>query len=144
MTHILTQQQREAEAELPTENSEAHEEPIQFRASGKGFTERLEVLWEQRRLLFRVSAIGFAAAVLIAFLVPKRYTTNARLMPPDTQSASSMMMLAGLAQKAGGGLGAVDAGSLAGPISSCPFMFSRGFIAACSLNACRRHSMPAI
>jgi hypothetical protein len=38
----------------------------------------------------------------------------------------------------------MDAGSLAGPTSSCPFMFSRGFIAACSLNACRQHSMPAM
>jgi len=116
MMHTFAQQQRETEAEQPTENFEAHEEPGQFPASGKGFTERLDVLWEERRLLFRVSAIGFMVAILIAFLVPKRYTTTTRLMPPDTQSASSMMMLAGLAQKAGS-LGAV-AGDLLGMKSS--------------------------
>jgi uncharacterized protein involved in exopolysaccharide biosynthesis len=116
MTHTSAQQQRETEAEQPTENFEAHEESGQFPASGKGFTERLDVLWEERRLLFRVSAIGFMVAILIAFLVPKRYTTTTRLMPPDTQSASSMMMLAGLAQKAGS-LGAV-AGDLLGMKSS--------------------------
>jgi len=117
MTHTFAQQQREAETELPTENFEAHEEPGQFPARRKGFTERLDVLWEERRLLFRVSTIGFMVAILIAFLIPKRYTTTTRLMPPDTQSASSMMMLAGIAQRAGNGLGAV-AGDLLGMKSS--------------------------
>src|SRR5437879_12959565 len=56
-------------------------------------------------------------SALCAFLIPKRYTTSTRLMPPDPQSTPSMMMLAGMAAKAGSGLGAM-AGDLLGLKSS--------------------------
>ena len=76
-----------------------------------------EFLWDQRGLLFRALAVGLIVATLIAFLIPKRYTAVTQLMPPDSQSTSSMMMLAGLAEKAGSGLGAM-AGDLLGVKSS--------------------------
>jgi len=118
MTQTSIQHQREAAVELPTDNSEFTGEPgDEFPVEGKRLTEWLDMLWDERGLLFRVTAIGFVAAILTAFLIPKRYTTTTRLMPPDTQSASSMMMLAGLAQRAGNGLGAV-AGDLLGMKSS--------------------------
>ncbi len=79
--------------------------------------ERLRLLWEHRRLLFRVSAAGLIVATLIAFLIPKQYTSTTQLMPPDSQSTSNMMMAAGLAGKAGNGLGAM-AGDLLGLKSS--------------------------
>ena len=79
---------------------------------------RLRLLWEQRRVLFRGSLAGLVVAALVAFLIPKRYSTKAQLMPPDPQSASSsLMMLAGMTEKAGSGLGAM-AGDLLGLKSS--------------------------
>ena len=60
---------------------------------------------------------GWCSQPLLAFAIPKRYTTSTRLMPPDPQSTSSMMMLAGMAEKAGNGLGSM-AGDLLGLKSS--------------------------
>ena len=79
--------------------------------------ERLRLLWDHRQLLFRSTGAGLIVATLIAFLIPNRYTSMTQLMPPDTQSTSNAMMLAGLAAKAGSGLGAV-AGDLLGLKSS--------------------------
>ncbi len=73
---------------------------------------RMRVLWGRRRLFFRAAAIGLLASTCFAFLIPKRYTSTTQLMPPDSQSASGMAMMAAFAAK-GGGLGAM-AGDLLG------------------------------
>jgi len=67
----------------------------------------LRVVWNQRQFLLQAAAVGLVLSALAAFAIPKRYTTSTRLMPPDSQSSSSMMMLAGIANKAGSGLGGV-------------------------------------
>lgn len=72
---------------------------------------RLRILWDQRRFLTKAAAAGLLAGTLLAFLIPKRFESTAQLMPPDSQSASSLAMLAGLS--GGGGLGMV-AGDLLG------------------------------
>ncbi len=46
------------------------------------------------RPLFKVTAIGFAFFVLLAFLIPVRYEGVARLMPPDQVNPSSALMSA--------------------------------------------------
>ena len=74
---------------------------------------RLRLLWDQRRFLFRGAGCGLLVATLIAFLITKRYESTARLMPPDTQSSSSMALMAGLATRTGSGLGTF-AGDLLG------------------------------
>ena len=56
-------------------------------------------------------------ALAVAFLIPKEYESTARLMPPDSQSSTSMAMLAALSARTGGGLGSV-AGNLLGLKSS--------------------------
>jgi len=63
---------------------------------------RLRLLWDQRRLLWRVTACALVAFTLIAFLIPKRYESTARLMPPDTQSSSNLAMMAALSARTGG------------------------------------------
>lgn len=74
---------------------------------------RLRMLWERRGFLFRATLIGMVAAAVIAFLIPKRYDSTARLMPPDDQSGG-MALVAAMANRAGsGGLGAL-AGNLLG------------------------------
>lgn len=80
-------------------------------------TERFRLLWDHRRPVVRASVVGLLASIVIAFLLPKSYTSTTQLMPPDTQTTSAMAMMAGLAAKAGGGLGAM-AGDLLGMKSS--------------------------
>jgi capsule polysaccharide export protein KpsE/RkpR len=48
---------------------------------------------------------AFLASALIAVLIPNRYHAVTRLMPPDTQSASGLGLLAAMAGKAGTGSG---------------------------------------
>ena len=79
--------------------------------------QRLRVLWYRRSFLFRASLAGFVASGLMAFLIPKSYTSTAQLMPPDEQSTSGLAMMAAMASKVGGGLGSV-AGDVLGLKSS--------------------------
>jgi uncharacterized protein involved in exopolysaccharide biosynthesis len=77
----------------------------------------LRLLWNERTFLARAVAVGLMLSAAVAFAIPKRYTTSTRLMPPDSQSNASAMMLAGMAAKAGGGLESM-AGDLLGLKSS--------------------------
>jgi uncharacterized protein involved in exopolysaccharide biosynthesis len=79
--------------------------------------ERFRLLWDSLGLLLRATAIGLLASTLVAFLIPRFYTSTAQLMPPDQQNTSALAMMAGMAAKAGGGLGAA-AGDLLGVKSS--------------------------
>jgi uncharacterized protein involved in exopolysaccharide biosynthesis len=77
----------------------------------------LRLLWERRSLLFRAAVVGLLLSSLVAFLIPKSYTSTAQLMPPDSQPSSSLAMMAALAGKAGGGLSGLT-GDLLGLKSS--------------------------
>ncbi len=77
---------------------------------------KFRLVWEKRKFVFRCLAYGAAASLLIAFLIPKRYESVARLMPPD-QSNSGLAMLAAQAggrSGAAGGAGALGSGLGAG------------------------------
>jgi capsule polysaccharide export protein KpsE/RkpR len=76
------------------------------RAKGR-IVKRLGLLWEQRRFLFRWAAIGLVASIIIAFLIPPRYTSTTRLMPPDQAGQGMASMLATLGKAVGdiGGIG---------------------------------------
>src|SRR5271155_4248858 len=69
---------------------------------------RVRLLWDQRQFLFRVTVIAFAASIIVAFVIPSRFTSTVRLMPPDQQSGSAMAMMAAMSGKLGslGGVGA--------------------------------------
>jgi uncharacterized protein involved in exopolysaccharide biosynthesis len=75
---------------------EAREEPIRL-------LPYLELLWQRRRVLSRAVVSAFLASALITILIPNRYQAVTRLMPPDTQSAAGLGMLAAMAGKAGSG-----------------------------------------
>ncbi len=77
---------------------------------------RLRLLWNHRRFLTCATATGLLGAALLAFLIPARYESTTRLMPPDSQSASGLAMMAGLSGQLGG-LGAL-AGEALGMKSS--------------------------
>ena len=75
---------------------------------------RSRLLWQRRRLLAQVAVIAFVTSMAIAFLIPKRYKSAARIMPPEQQGLGAMM-LAALAGR-GGGLSTL--GALAGDLYS--------------------------
>ncbi len=77
---------------------------------------RARLLWERRRLVFRFTLSGLLISLLIAFLIPKRYESTARLMPPDDRSTSGLAMLASMSSQVGA-LGSL-AGGLLGVKSS--------------------------
>src|SRR6266852_4567465 len=58
-------------------------------------------------MLSRVLVYAAAASTVIAFLIPARYESTARLMPPDNQSSSSLAMAAAAMSGAAGGLGGI-------------------------------------
>jgi len=77
----------------------------------------LRLVWNSRSTFLRVGAIGLLASVLVAFLIPKSYSSTVQLMPPDSPSTSSLAMVAAMAGKVSDGLGPV-AGDLLGLKSS--------------------------
>jgi len=68
----------------------------------------LRLLLVQRRVLARFVVTGTAVAIALALIIPPRFESVVRLMPPDSQGASGMAMLAGLAARMG------SVGSIAG------------------------------
>ena len=77
--------------------------------------EQVRFVWSKRGFLGKCFGIGLLAGLLVAFLIPVRYESTAQLMPPDSQSGSTAMMMAALTAKAGAtsSLGSV-AGDLLG------------------------------
>jgi len=78
------------------------------------------LLWRNRRFIFRATAMGILISTLIAFLIPKRFQTTARLMPPDQGSSGmglAMMAAASgsIGSQAGSSLGS-SLGSMAGDL----------------------------
>ena len=78
----------------------------------------LRLFWEHRRFVFRVGTYALLASILIAVLIPARYQSVARLMPPDSQSSSGLGMLAAMAGRNGGAGLSGMAGDLLGVKSS--------------------------
>lgn len=78
----------------------------------------LRLLWRERRFLKRVVLYGIALALIVSFVLPVRYESKTRLMPPDQQSGSGLAMLAALAghsssgSSSSGGIGSALGGSL--------------------------------
>lgn len=105
------------EAVTPPVNGDAQLREVSLEEVRDRQAKLLRLLWDSRRDLFRAAAIALVASTLIAFLIPKSYTSTAQLMPPDTQSSSGLAMMAAMASKVGGGLGSV-AGDLIGMKSS--------------------------
>ena len=74
------------------------------------------LLWTRRESLRYAVGVGFILSALLAFLIPPRYESKARLMPPD-QGSSGLAALAALAGHGGSGssgIGAALGGGLGG------------------------------
>lgn len=79
------------------------------------WTVTANLLWTHRRRLLRIMLIAAALSLATAFLIPKRYTATASIMPPDS-SGSGLAMLAAIAGHSSGlgGLGSLAGGLLGG------------------------------
>jgi capsule polysaccharide export protein KpsE/RkpR len=65
----------------------------------------LRLLWTNRTVLLRIGTYALLASTLIAFLIPSRYASRARLMPPDNQSSSGIALAAAAMSGTAGSLG---------------------------------------
>jgi capsule polysaccharide export protein KpsE/RkpR len=73
----------------------------------------LSLIWERRAFLSKVAVRALIVSTLIAFLLPTKYDSTVRLMPPDSLGDSGMI-LAALAAGSGSGKGSSGLASLAG------------------------------
>jgi capsule polysaccharide export protein KpsE/RkpR len=81
--------------------------------------QRMRLLWDGRRLLFRTLVFGALASLTIALLIPARYQATGQLMPPDVPTGAGMAMLSAISGRVSplGGvasdlLGAKNSGAL--------------------------------
>lgn len=109
MTYIGTVHVRESVPELSE-----HELPNAPASGPRGagrdgdLVGHIRLLWQNARMLSRIALFGLVASTLIAFLIPTKYESTARLMPPDNQSASGLATaLAAMSGGAGGALGGI-------------------------------------
>jgi capsule polysaccharide export protein KpsE/RkpR len=75
--------------------------------SSAGSVVYLRLLWEHRKLLRRVVFCGLVASTLLAFLIPARFKSTARLMPPDNNQSGGLAMAAAALSGSSGGLGGI-------------------------------------
>jgi capsule polysaccharide export protein KpsE/RkpR len=83
----------------------------------------LRLLWERRAMLARVTGIAFVLSAVLVFVIPKTYTAQAKLMPPEMGGTNNAIYSA-LAGKALGSdaLGGLAASLLGGHNSGALFM----------------------
>ena len=106
MTYSSGASARQAVPELP--DSEILEPRRPREPSDKKTLEALQLLWSRRRFLGRVALCSFIASAILALLIPVRYESSARLMPPDNQSGSGLALAAAAMSGAvGGGLSGI-------------------------------------
>ena len=60
---------------------------------------RVRLLWNHKTFLWRAAVAGLVTTTIIAFLIPAKYTSTTRLMPPDQSASSGLGVLASLAGK---------------------------------------------
>ena len=72
--------------------------------------EKLRLVWNRRRFVWKSILVGLLLGTAIAFLLRPEYESYTRLMPPDDQSNRGLAMITALAGKSGGGGGAGMAG----------------------------------
>jgi uncharacterized protein involved in exopolysaccharide biosynthesis len=65
------------------------------------------LLWGRRAFLTRFVVMGVILSLAVASIVPKRYESTTRLMPPDQRGSGGMALLSTLATAASGGGGAL-------------------------------------
>ena len=84
MTQTATKQQPEAAPQPVMGEVSLPEAPLADPREWQA--ERLRLLWKRRRFFLRAGTLGLIASTVVAFLIPKSYTSTTQLMPPDPQT----------------------------------------------------------
>src|SRR3984957_7024773 len=82
-----------------------HTDPAEARAARERTVGKLRLLWNQRQIIFRVSGAALLLSTLVAFLIPKRFESTTRLMPPTDGSTGMALLAAVTGGKSGAGSG---------------------------------------
>jgi capsule polysaccharide export protein KpsE/RkpR len=98
---------RQPVPELPEHDLPITPGPEETPQSSGSSVEYLRLLWEHRRLLARIVLYGLLASTLIAFLIPTRFESTTRLMPPDSSQSGGLAMAAAALSGGAGGLGGI-------------------------------------
>jgi len=98
---------RQPVPELPEHDLPAALASHEAAKAGESSVAYLRLLWQHRRFLASVVLYGFLASVLLAFLIPARYESTARLMPPDSSQSGGLAMAAAALSGGVGGLGGI-------------------------------------
>ena len=93
--------------ELQEHDTAAVPKVHEVRSEGASSVLYMRLVWQERRLLARVALYAFLISIVMALLIPVRFESTARLMPPDNQSASSLATAVAAMSSGTGGLGAV-------------------------------------
>jgi hypothetical protein len=76
--------------------------------NGERFASNCRLLWQRRDVLRRAAFSGFVFFTVLAFVIPSRYQSTARLMPPDNnQAASGLAAVAAMVSSGAGSAPAV-------------------------------------
>jgi len=102
------------------EDVEPHEPATETREdNGPSLTDEvLDIATQHRRALVRVLIVALIVSTAVAFLIPKRYESTTRIMPPEGPNPAALLaavtgkMPAGLGELAGGFLGVKNTGPL--------------------------------
>jgi uncharacterized protein involved in exopolysaccharide biosynthesis len=93
--------------EVPEHQLPLAPEPEETLQAKENSVAHLRLLWDHRLLVARVVFAGILASALIAFLIPTRYESTARLMPPDNTQSGGLAMAAAALSGGAGGLGGI-------------------------------------
>jgi uncharacterized protein involved in exopolysaccharide biosynthesis len=96
--------------------------PAEERAARERAVGKIRLLWNRRQAIFRVMGATLILSTLIAFLIPKRFESTTRLMPPNEGGGMALLAAmaggrpaSGSASGSGSGLGS-GLGSIAGDL----------------------------
>jgi uncharacterized protein involved in exopolysaccharide biosynthesis len=98
---------RQPVPEVPEHRLPMAPELEETRQANENSVAHLRLLWDHRLLAARIVFVGILAGALIAFLIPARYESTARLMPPDNTQSGGIAMAAAALSGSAGSLGGI-------------------------------------
>ena len=98
---------RQPVPELPEHDLPVAPGPEETLLSGGTLVVYMRLIWQHRKLLRRVVFYGLLASTLLAFLIPVRFKSTARLMPPDNSQSGGLAIAAAALSGGAGGLGGI-------------------------------------
>jgi uncharacterized protein involved in exopolysaccharide biosynthesis len=98
---------RQPVPELPEHDLPVAPGPEKTSQGGGTLVAYLWLLLEHRRVLGRAALCGLLASTLLAFLIPVRFESTTRLMPPDNNQSGGLAMAAAALSGGSGGLGGI-------------------------------------